>query len=251
MSSSSPRVRAPLLRQQWDRLRRLVIFVMLTLCSPLLWAKDSLQKCDSQLAPGSKCRIDINALHPTQPGIGLLQVDEEVQKLKEKGAKKLWKYAQKKRIPVVIGPDGTYWLVDRHHLTRSLWTLGMREVPVEIEAVLSDKASFWPQMRAHHWAWLKDEQGQAITPEQLPRHIALLPDYPYRSLAGYAEDAGLFRKRGQIYFIEFAWAQYLGEKLKWRPVTRDNLPTLLKASEILACLPEAATLPGYPGAECQ
>jgi hypothetical protein len=106
-------------------------------------------------------------------------------------------------------------------------------------------------MQAHHWAWLKDEQGQAIRPEQLPRHIALLPDYPYRSLAGYAEDAGLFRKQGQIYFIEFAWAQYLGEKLKWRPVTRDNLPTLLKASEILACLPEAATLPGYPGAECQ
>ena len=65
MSPSSSRVRAPLLRQQWDRLRRLVIFVMLTLCSPLLWAKDSLQKCDSKLAAGDHCRLNINALHPT------------------------------------------------------------------------------------------------------------------------------------------------------------------------------------------
>ena len=82
MSPSSSRVRAPLLRQQWDRLRRLVIFVMLTLCSPLLWAKQSLHPCDGKLAAGDQCRLNINALHPSQPGIGLLQVDEEVKKLK-------------------------------------------------------------------------------------------------------------------------------------------------------------------------
>ena len=66
----------------------------------------------------------------------------------------------------------------------------------------------------------------------------------------FAEDAGLFRKEEQRFFVEFAWAQYLGEKLKWRPVTRDTLPTLLKASEIFACLPDAANLPGYPGKAC-
>ena len=239
------------LRRPLDRLRRMIILCVLTLCTPLLWAKESLQKCNSQLGVGDHCRISLNALHPTQPGIGLLQVDEEVAKLKGKGMKKLWEHAQKKRIPVVIGPDGEFWLVDRHHLTRALWTLGLREVPVVIEGVLSDKARFWSQMQSQHWAWLKDEHGKPIAPEALPGHIALLPDYPYRSLAGYAKDAGLYRKPGQIYFIEFAWAQYLGEKLKWRPVTRQSLPTLLKASAIFACLPEAATLPGYPGNECQ
>ena len=156
-----------------------------------------------------------------------------------------------KRIPVVIGPDGQFWLVDRHHLARALWDLGMREVPVEIEGRLDDADRFWEQMQQHHWAWLKDEHGRSIEPTQLPSHIALLPDYPYRSLAGFAEDAGLYHKREQRYFIEFTWAQYLGEKLKWRAVTRDNLETLLKASSILACLPDAAELPGYPGSQCQ
>jgi hypothetical protein len=234
----------------WDASRRTLIFIFLSLCSPLLWAKQTADPCQPDLKIGSLCRLAINQLHPTQPGIGLLQVQAEVKELKHKSAKKLWALAEKKRIPVVIGPDGRYWLVDRHHLTRTLWSLGMREVPVVIAGVLTDREQFWPQMQANHWAWLKDERGHALAPAQLPTHIALLPDYPYRSLAGFAEDAGLYAKRGQIYFIEFAWAQYLGEKLKWRKVTADNLPTLLKASEIFACLPDAAQLPGYPGVAC-
>jgi hypothetical protein len=233
-----------------DCLRRSVILTVLTFLSPLLWASESSSSCQSDLKVGSHCRLAINDLHPTQPGIGLLQVQEEVQRLKNRDPRKLWAYAEKKRIPVVIGPDGRFWLVDRHHLTRTLWTLGMREVPVVIEGVLTDADRFWPEMRARHWAWLKDERGRAIDPDQLPRHIALLPDYPYRSLAGYAEDAGLYIKRGQVYFIEFAWAQYLGEKLKWRPVTKDSLPVLLKASSLLACQADAANLPGYPGSVC-
>lgn len=238
-------------RRSRDRLRRVVLGTFFTLCSPLLWAKEQLTPCQPELHVGSQCRLAINALHPTQPGLGLLQVEKEVAQLKSKSAKKLWAWAQKKRIPVVIGPDGRYWLVDRHHLTRALWSLGMREVPVVIEGVLTEPALFWSQMQSHHWAWLKDEHGRAIEPAQLPSHIALLPDYPYRSLAGFAEDAGLYHKREQRYFVEFAWAQYLGEKLKWRAVTRDNLETLLKASSILACLPDAAQLPGYPGSQCQ
>ena len=240
-------------RWRWCRnaLRRFVLGTFLVLCSPLLWAKQTLSPCHSDLAVGSRCRLAINELHPTQPGVGLLQVEQEVEKLRHKSAKKLWALAQKKRIPVVIGPDGRYWLVDRHHLTRTLWSLGMREVPVTIEGKLTDASQFWSQMQERHWAWLHDEHGHSISPDKLPTHIALLPDYPYRSLAGFAEDAGLYSKGNNPYFIEFAWAQYLGEKLKWRAVTRDNLDTLLKASSILACLPDAAGLPGYPGRECQ
>lgn len=235
----------------WDPVRRGIVYLFLTLCSPLLWAKHVDDPCLPDLKIGSVCRLAINQLHPTQPGVGLLQVQAEAKALKHKSAKKLWALAEKKRIPVVIGPDGRFWLVDRHHLTRTLWSLGIREVPVVIEGILTDPLQFWPQMQAHHWAWLKDERGHEVKPEQLPNHIALLPDYPYRSLAGFAEDAGLYAKQGQIYFIEFAWAQYLGEKLNWRKVTADNLPTLLKASEILACLPAASALPGYPGSACE
>jgi len=136
----------------WDTLRRGVIFVFLTLCSPLLWAKHVDDPCRVDLKIGSWCRLSINELHPTQPGVGLLQVQTEAKALKHKSAKKLWALAEKKRIPVVIGPDGRFWLVDRHHLTRTLWSLGMREVPVVIEGILTEPELFWSQMQAHHWA---------------------------------------------------------------------------------------------------
>ncbi len=135
-------------RRSRVRLRRVVLGIFFTLCSPLLWAKQVLSPCQPELHVGSQCRLAINALHPTQPGLGLLQVEKEVEQLKSKSAKKLWAWAQKKRIPVVIGPDGRYWLVDRHHLTRALWSLGMRKVPVVIEGILTEPTLFWSQMQS-------------------------------------------------------------------------------------------------------
>ena len=93
-------------RRSRDRLRRVVLGIFFTLCSPLLWAKQVLSPCQPELHVGSQCRLAINALHPTQPGLGLLQVEKEVEQLKSKSAKKLWAWAQKKRIPVVIGLIG-------------------------------------------------------------------------------------------------------------------------------------------------
>ncbi len=67
-------------RRSRDRLRRVVLGTFFTLCSPLLWAKEQLTPCQPELHVGSQCRLAINALHPTQPGLGLLQVEKEVQK---------------------------------------------------------------------------------------------------------------------------------------------------------------------------
>ena len=90
----------------WDPVRRGIVYIFLTLCSPLLWAKHADDPCRTDLKVGSWCRLAINELHPTQPGVGLLQVQTEAKALKHKSAKKLWALAEKKRIPVVIGPDG-------------------------------------------------------------------------------------------------------------------------------------------------
>ncbi|MDC7718677.1 ParB/Srx family N-terminal domain-containing protein [Vogesella sp. DC21W] len=74
-------------------------------------------------------------------------------------------------------------------------------------------AGFWAQMQARHWAWLYNQQGQPLAPAQLPTTLSALPDYPYRSLAGWLQDDGYFSKKDDVYFVEFAWASWLGNKM--------------------------------------
>ncbi len=206
--------------------------------------------CSPQAAVGSVCESDLARLHPTQFGVGELQVAQEKKELARKSPGKLRKTILDKKIAVVIGPDGKFWLVDRHHLSRALWEIGERRVPVQIVGRIDKPDEFWRAMRSANWAWLFDERGNPRDPAELPPHIKDLPDYGYRSLAGFAEDEHLFNKPGQVFFIEFAWARYFGEQLGWAEVTAENLPQRLEQARHLACLPAAAALPGYPGAAC-
>ncbi|MFM4971660.1 ParB-like protein [Aeromonas veronii] len=211
------------------------------------WA---LAPCQSDTAVGNWCEIGIDALHPTQGGVGQIQVDETQATLAGMSAKQLDKLMKKKEIPVVIAPDGSYWLVDRHHLTKALWQQGVKDARVKVIGRLQDKANFWSQMQNNHWAWLKDEKGQPLTPEQLPTSIDKLPDYPYRTLAGLLQNAGYFRKDKQVYFVEFAWASWLGKQMQWMPVENSNLAARLQQAKRLACGSDASDLPGYPGKQC-
>ncbi|WP_447739757.1 ParB-like protein [Aeromonas veronii] len=211
------------------------------------WA---LAPCQSNTAVGNWCEIGIDALHPTQGGVGQIQVDETQATLAGMSAKQLDKLMKKKEIPVVIAPDGSYWLVDRHHLTKALWQQGVKDARVKVIGRLQDKANFWSQMQNNHWAWLKDEKGQPLTPEQLPTSIDKLPDYPYRTLAGLLQNAGYFRKDKQVYFVEFAWASWLGKQMQWMPVDNSNLAARLQQAKRLACGSDASDLPGYPGKQC-
>ncbi|MCW3480713.1 chromosome partitioning protein ParB [Neisseriaceae bacterium JH1-16] len=232
---------------------RLVLAALLGVSANLALA-ETLPACTPASAVGSRCEVALAQLRPTQPGVGLLQVADEQAKLakraKKDSAEDFQRYLIKKRIPLVIGPDGGFYLVDRHHFSRALWDNGVRQAPAVIEGKLTDAAGFWSTMQARNWAWLKDEHGKAIDPTTLPTSVAALPDYPYRSLAGYAEDDGLFRKNGQVFFMEFAWAQYLGEQLGWRRIDRATLPATLDAARRAACASTAASLPGYPGTAC-
>ena len=211
------------------------------------WA---LAPCQRETAVGNWCEIGIDALHPTQGGVGQIQVDETQATLTGMSAKQLDKLMKKKEIPVVIAPDGGYWLVDRHHLTKALWQQGVTEARVKVIGRLQDKDNFWSQMQNNHWAWLKDEKGQPLTPEQLPTRIDKLSDYPYRTLAGLLQDAGYFSKGKQVYFVEFAWASWLGKQMQWMPVDSANLAARLQQAKRLACGSDAKDLPGYPGKQC-
>ncbi|MBM3114821.1 ParB-like protein [Jeongeupia naejangsanensis] len=199
--------------------------------------------CTTQTPVGSDCQLSLSALRPTQANVGKMQVDDEAGKLAGKTAAQLDAYERKKQIPVVLSPDGDFYLTDRHHLASALLKIGQTQATVRVIGKID--SDFWPKMVTSHWTWLYDARGQAIQPAQLPASLAALGDDPYRSLAGYAQDAGAYDKAKRAYFVEFAWARYFGERMDWRAIDRTTLPAALKQAQQLACEPAASALPGY------
>lgn len=193
------------------------------------------------------CQIPIDAVHPTQSAVGELQVADSLATVRRQSNLAAWQ--KKSLIPVIIGPDGSFYLTDRHHTSRSLWESGAATLLVKVIGRLNTPATFWPDMQAHQWVYLFNERGQPISPAELPRRIADMRNDPYRSLAGFAQKKGYFEKTG-AYFIEFSWARYFGMAMHWQPIDAGNLAERLSAAQVLACAPEARDLPGYAATTC-
>lgn len=200
--------------------------------------------CGRAVPVHGHCEIALSDLHPTQSAIGLMQVEERVKRMPSRvdGVK----YTARRPVPVVQAPDGGFYVTDGHHLVSTLLRSGADKVMAEVIGRFDNPHTFWSEMQSRQWVYLYDPQGHPISPSSLPKRFADLSDDPYRALAGYAEDAGYFR-RSDVYFAEFYWARYFGSRMDWQPVDRMNLLYALQAAEKLACLPEAKDLPGYAG----
>lgn len=201
-------------------------------------------ECSRTIPVHGKCEITLDALHPTQSAIGAMQVEERVARMTPgiDGAE----YTSKWAVPVVQAPDGKFYLTDGHHLASVLTRVGATKITAEVIHRFDNPATFWNEMQVRHWVYLFDSHGKPITPEALPAHIRDMGDDAYRSLAGYAENAGFFKKT-DAYFMEFVWARYFGSRMDWQPIDRLNLLSALQTAEKLACQPEARDLPGYAG----
>lgn len=222
-----------------------IILIAVTLVFPLFAHGKQIAPCQTDTMIQSWCMIAIDQLRPTQTAVGMLRVEDTVQKLRGKDTAALQKYAKKKTIVAVIGPDGQFYLADRHHLSRSLFELGLKEVPIKVIGKLNNPATFWQDMRQNNWAYPVDQYGNNIDPNTLPTTLAELKNDPYRSLSAYAQEAGAYTKGKDAYFIEFAWSKYFGNAMQWRPIERKNLANAIIQAKKLACQPAAAPLPGF------
>jgi hypothetical protein len=222
-------------------LRTSIVFIAFT---SVFVAAHAEPACSRNIPVRAKCEIGISALHPTQPSVGLIQVEERVARFQ--GETDFVKYTSKRPVPVVQSPDGSFYLTDSHHLVSVLARVGATKVTAEVIGRFDNPHTFWREMQDKHWVYLFDSKGNPISPAALPKNILDLSDDPYRALASYAEDAGYFKKT-DAYFMEFQWARYFGSRMGWQPVTRMNLLSALETAEKLACQPEAKDLPGYAG----
>lgn len=200
--------------------------------------------CSRSIPVDAKCEIALSALHPTQPAVGMMPVEERAARFK--GDTDFVRYTSKRPMPVVQAPDGSFFLTDGHHLASVLWRVGADKVMAQVIGRIDDPNTFWQEMQARHWVYLHDAKGNPIPPSALPHRIADLADDPYRALATYAQAAGYF-KRTDTYFAEFEWARYFGSHMNWQPIDRMNLLTAIQTAEQLACQPAAKDLPGYAG----
>ncbi|HVT35814.1 MAG TPA: ParB-like protein [Nevskiaceae bacterium] len=193
-----------------------------------------------------ECKVE--HLRPTQITVGMLEVHDKRQHLRELGHHQRREFLREHAIPAVLGPNEKLYLTDHHHLGRALVDENIEHGFFLIEADLSaltDHAAFWLEMNARQWAHPVDPQGRRHDCTAIPHHLAELVDDPYRSLAGYVRNAGGYCKT-QAAFAEFQWADFFR-----RHVTigagHAAFAAAVAQALALARSPLAQHLPGYGG----
>ena len=82
--------------------------------------KFKLPDLDVDSTPGHYYQCLISDLSPTQNAVGMDEVDIKTKKIAGKKEESLKEYLYLRPIPVIIGL-GSFFLIDRHHMSRSLW----------------------------------------------------------------------------------------------------------------------------------
>jgi hypothetical protein len=192
--------------------------------------------------------IPILSLRPTQMTVGMREVEEKRQRFREhKSKKKQEELIGRHMIPVVMGPDDRYYVVDHHHLARALHDEGIPDILVTVigDLTMVGKDAFWGVMDNKRWVYPYDAKGERRPFKDLPKTIEDLKDDPFRSLAGELRRQGGFSK-DTTPFSEFLWADFLRRHVSRKLVEGDFDHAMEKALE-LAKSNEAIYLPGWCG----
>ena len=116
--------------------------------------------------------IPILSLRPTQMTVGMREVKEKRRRWREhKSEKKRAELLGKHMIPVVLGPDERYYVVDHHHLARALHDEGVEDILVTVIGNLSmvDRDAFWGVMDNKRWCYPYDSQGERRHFKDIPK----------------------------------------------------------------------------------
>jgi hypothetical protein len=191
--------------------------------------------------------VSIADLRPTQITVGMMEVKDKRVRLRKRPSKKIGKFLGDHMIPVILGPKGSHYVIDHHHLTRALHEEGIKDVLVMVVTDLSmlDIESFWTVLDHRSWVHPYDAQGRRRSFHDIPKSIDDLVDDPFRSLAGELRRAGGFAKETTP-FSEFLWADFLRRRLKRKFVEKHFRAASKKALK-LAKSEEAHYLPGWCG----
>ena len=192
--------------------------------------------------------VPILELRPTQMTVGMREVKEKRKRFREQKGKKQSELLGKRMIPVVVGPDQRFYVVDHHHLARALHEEGIEDILVTVigDLRMVERDAFWGVMDNKRWVYPYDAKGERRHFKDLPKTITELKDDPFRSLAGELRRAGGFAK-DTTPFSEFLWADFL-RRLLPRKTVEDNFAKAMEKALELAKSENAIYLPGWCGA---
>jgi hypothetical protein len=184
-------------------------------------------------------------LHPTQLTVGLIVVHDKRKHLLALSATDRQAFMKAHPMPAVIGPKGTLYITDHHHLGRAALDAGVPTGCFEVEADLSKSSieAFWKEMNESQWVHPLDENGVRHYYATIPDSLGKLVDDVYRSLAGYVRDAGGYDKTPTA-FAEFVWADFFRRNIAIETV-RADFQTAVRAGMSLAQSKFAKNIPGF------
>lgn len=191
--------------------------------------------------PTEPVLVRIADLHPTQITVGFREVAQKRLLWRARNRKAPEQVRAKSIGPVVLGPTGALYLIDRHHLACAMRGEGVLEVEVRLIADLS--ALLWPALEARGWRRPYDADGRRRPFEYIPCTLDSLREDHFRSLASALRRAGGFAKKSEP-FSEFAWADFLRSRISGDAVVSDFDGSLCRAL-VLARTPAACRLPGW------
>src|SRR5437899_6680075 len=114
--------------------------------------------------------VPIKSLHPTQLTIGFREVAEKRREWRERGGDKGPAYLGRHMIPVVQGPKDRAYILDHHHLCRTLMDEGVEDI---LANVVQDLRSL---KRSEFWT-----TGPGVTPTMRPASADRSRTFPPRS----------------------------------------------------------------------
>ena len=108
--------------------------------------------------------VRIADLFPTQVTVGMREVYFKRKRWREKNGDEAANYLNTHRIPVILGPDTHYYIIDRHHLVLALYDEGISEVLVSIVANMSGLSfdEFWTTLESRNWTHPFDDEGSRL-----------------------------------------------------------------------------------------
>lgn len=196
----------------------------------------SKNECTVQLGDGDHCIVPLSKIKPTQICVGMREVRTKAASV----------HPDNDPIPLVVGPDNHFYLIDHHHLAVAMLLNHYSNANAVILKNWRDHtlADFWNKMKEQQWVYLYDEHGVGPkNPSALPANLLGLRDDPFRSLAGAVRDKGGFKKT-TIPFVEFAWANFFRKHISWSGNEAGWLPAV-EQGVTLARSNAANNLPGY------
>jgi len=146
----------------------------------------------------SQSDVAISTLHPTQPNVGLGEVEKKRKGLADADPDH-GSLDDGEPVPVVVGPDGELYLTDHHHFVLALLLAKGEKALVRITVLENGSCQsctpsndtcvheFWEHMTKDHLTYLCSDDDKPMRYTSLPRSFApdaspKLQNDPYRTL---------------------------------------------------------------------